>query len=217
MNAVLGIVYVHMYLFDVSLPAGDPTESPAYRGKYGDTDYYFFENPDLPLFGLLRTLGVPEPVIDVFEPFFKVLVELGYDRSIPPWEPTPARLIPPLDPEKVITDLVNAIGEGINNASALVGSPSPLSIPAPVTLAAPDTETAKADISPQVTSTDTLTETEQVTSTGTAITNTVTKAGPPRSKATPKPADPPSVTETANANTNTAHGSGGSPCCRCFG
>ena len=50
------------------------------------------------MFGPLRTLGVPEPLIDVVEPFFRVIVELGYDRSIPPGEPTPARLIPPLNP-----------------------------------------------------------------------------------------------------------------------
>ena len=86
------------------------------------------------MFGPLRTLGVPEPVIDVVEPFFRVIVELGYDRSIPPWEPTPARLIPTHDPATVAADLVNAIGEGINNAAALIGSPPPLSIPAaPVT------------------------------------------------------------------------------------
>ena len=82
------------------------------------------------MFGPLRTLGVPESFIDVVEPFFKVIVDLGYDRSIPPWEPTPARLIPPLDPATVAADLVNAIGEGINNAAALIGSPAPLSSPA---------------------------------------------------------------------------------------
>ena len=142
LNAVLGIVYVHMYVLDVSLPA-DPTTSPAYQGKYGDTSYYLFDNPDLPLFGPLRTLGVPESLIDVVEPFFRVIVELGYDRSIPPWEPTPARLIPPLNPAKVTTDLVNAVGEGINNALALIGSPPLQSIPAPVTRAAPAIETAK--------------------------------------------------------------------------
>ena len=93
LNALLGFLYVHTYPFDVSLPP-DPTTSPAYQGTHGDTSYYFFETEDLPLFGPLRTLGVPEPLIDVVEPFFRVLVELGYDRSIPPWEPTPARLIP---------------------------------------------------------------------------------------------------------------------------
>ena len=132
LNAVLGLPYVHLHPFDVSLPA-DPTTSPAYRGTHGDTSYYFFESQDLPLFGPLRTLGVPESVIDVVEPFFKVLVDLGYDRSIAPWEPTPARLIPPLDPATVTADLVNAIGEGFNNAAALFGLPPPLSIPAPVT------------------------------------------------------------------------------------
>ena len=95
----------------------DPTTSPAYHSKTGDTNYYFFETQDLPLFGPLRALGVPEPLIDVVEPFFRVIVELGYDRSIPPWEPTPARLIPPLNPVTVATDLVDAIGEGINNAA----------------------------------------------------------------------------------------------------
>ena len=170
LNAVLGVVYVHMYMLDVRLPADDPRESPAYRGKYGDTSYYFFDNPDLPLFGPLRTLGVPEKLIDVVEPFFKVIVELGYDRTIPAWEPTPARLIPTLNPGTVATDLVNAIGEGLNNAAALIGSPAPLSTPAAVTAAtvgpaAPAaSEAGRSDVSPQVTPADTRTETEQLTS-----------------------------------------------------
>ena len=134
------------------------------------------------------------------EPFVREIVELGYDRSIKPWEPTPARLIPTLDPATVATDLVNAIGQGINNAAALIGSPPLLSIPAPVTLAATATETAKADISRQVTATDTPTQTEQVTSTGTAVANMVPAAGPPQFTATQKPADPASVTETGQAD-----------------
>jgi len=167
LNALLGFFYVHIYPFDVSL-APDASTSPAYQGTHGDTSYYFFQTEHLPLFHQLRMLGVPESLIDVVEPFFRVIVELGYDRSIPPWEPTPARLIPTLDPATVATDLVDAVGEGINNAAALVGSPPLPSIPAPVTLAAPGTETAKADIPPQVTSKDTPTQTEQMTSTGAA-------------------------------------------------
>ena len=87
------------------------------------------------MFGPLRIVGVPESVIDVVEPFVREIVELGYDRSIPPWEPTPARLIPMHDPATVAGDLVNAIGEGINNALAIIGSPAPLSIPAPANTA----------------------------------------------------------------------------------
>ena len=112
LNAFLGGIYVHTYSWDVSLAAPDPTKLPSYQGKHGDTSYYFFETQDLQLFGPLRTLGVPEPVIDVFEPFFREVVELGYDRSIRPWEPTPARLIPTLNPVTVAGDLVDAIGEG---------------------------------------------------------------------------------------------------------
>ena len=98
-NALLGIVYVHPHDLDPSLAADAPGPPPIHT-KTGDTDYYFFETENLPLFDPLRTLGVPEPLIDVVEPFFKVIVELGYDRSIPPGEPTPARLIPPTQPRE---------------------------------------------------------------------------------------------------------------------
>ena len=136
-NALLGAFYQHLYSYDVSL-APDPSKSPDYhKDIHGDTSYYFFETENLPLFGPLRTLGVPEALIDVVEPFFRVLVELGYDRSIPPWEPTPARLIPPLDPAAVVGDLVDAIGEGINNALAITGSVTPVAVP-----------DATADVSP---------------------------------------------------------------------
>jgi hypothetical protein len=81
-------------------------------------------------------------------------VELGYDRSIPLWEPAPVRLSPKLDRRKVATDLINAIGEGIDNALALVGAPPLLSISEPVTIATPKstdelpaTEPARADLS----------------------------------------------------------------------
>jgi hypothetical protein len=153
LNALLGAPYVNFYGFDVSL-APDPATSPSIQSQHGDTTYYFFPTADLPLFGPLRTLGVPESLIDVVEPFFRVIVELGYDRSIPLWEPTPARLFPTLDPGKVVADLVIAIGEGINNALALVGAPPLLSISEPVTTATPKpsearpaTELAKSDLS----------------------------------------------------------------------
>jgi PE-PPE domain len=132
LNALLGTVYVGLYGADVSL-APDASKSPAFQGTHGDTSYYFFPTEDLPLFGPLRTLGVPEPAIDVVEPVFRDIVELGYDRSIPPWEPTPARPIHTLDPATVAADLLDAIGQGITNAAALVGAPAPLGTPADIT------------------------------------------------------------------------------------
>jgi hypothetical protein len=110
------------------------------------------------LFDPLRALGVPKSAIDVVEPFFRVIVERGYDRSIPPWEPTPARLMPKHDTGKVVSDLVAAIGEGINNGLALVGAPPLRSISERVTTAAPKptdaevaTDHAKARVSPRMT------------------------------------------------------------------
>jgi hypothetical protein len=204
LNAVLGIAYVHLHDLDVSLPA-DPTTSKYYQGTHGDTSYYFFPTADLPLFAPLRTLGVPASLIDVVEPFFRVLVELGYDRSIPPWEPTPAQLIPTLNPMTVATDLVNAIGQGINNALARTGSPPLLSTPAPVTTATagpvdapPATATAKADITPQVTLTDTPTRTEQVTSTGTATRTPQMSTDTATSTTNVTETDPATSTQTAN-------------------
>jgi PE-PPE domain len=119
-NALLGALYVHPRDLDPSVD--DPG---TIHTTYGDTDYYYHPSDDLPLFEPLRMIGVPEPVIDVFEPVTKVIVELGYDRSIPPGEPTPARLIPPINPMKVTGDLVDAVGEGANNAAALIGAPAP--------------------------------------------------------------------------------------------
>ena len=139
LNAVLGFLFVHAYPFDVSL-ADDSSKYTLV--EHGDTDYYFFETKDLPLFTPLRLMGVPESVIDVVEPVFRVLVELGYDRSIPPWMPTPARLIPMHNPATVTADLVNALREGLNNAFGLIGLPPLMSIPAP-----PGTKGAEADLS----------------------------------------------------------------------
>ncbi|MGW0025017.1 PE-PPE domain-containing protein [Rhodococcus sp. NPDC003383] len=160
LNAALGFFYVHSYPFDVSL--ADPAASSAFQGTHGDTSYYFFPTEDLPLFGPLRTLGVPESAIDVVEPTFRVVVESGYDRSIPPWQPTPARLFPPLDPVKVTADLVEAVGEGVDNALAHFAAPPLPSIPAaavadasqpmvdqppsPVRLFPPEPATVAADI-----------------------------------------------------------------------
>ena len=123
LNASLSAIYLHYYAFDVSLnsDAAPSLTPPIFQGTHGDTSYYFQKNEDLPLFGPLRTLGVPERLIKVVEPFFRVLVELSYDRTIPPWEPTPARLMPRLKLSKMAADLVNAIREGITNAHGLFG------------------------------------------------------------------------------------------------
>ena len=153
LNAILGAIYVNFYGFDVSL-APDPSTSPAIQSQHGDTTYYFFPTADLPLFGPLRSLGVPESVIDVVEPVFRVIVELGYDRSIPLWEPTPARLFPELDRGRwpPISSTRSARASTTPGPSS---APPPLSVSRPVTTTTkpkdelPATEPAKADLLPR--------------------------------------------------------------------
>lgn len=133
LNAVMGILYLHTNSFDVSLPE-DPTTSPAYQGTHGNTSYYFFPTQNLPLFDPLRSLGVPEKMIDVVEPFFRTIVEAGYDRSIKPWEPTPAGLFP-----------------GLDKVRALIGPPPPLFAHNPSVGHLPPKSTRTASTDPAVT------------------------------------------------------------------
>lgn len=127
LNAVAGIFYVHEEYEDVTL-AGDPSQY--FRGSHGDTDYYFFDTENLPLFGPLRSIGVPEALIDVVEPLTTFAVELGYRRDIPLWQPTPARLIPLQNPVQVAADFVAAVVKTIDNTRAVL-APTPPVPPAP--------------------------------------------------------------------------------------
>jgi PE-PPE domain len=132
LNAVLGFFYVHEEYEDVTL-ANDPSKYLV--GTHGDTDYYFFETENLPLFGPLRSLGIPESLIDIVEPLATFIVELGYRRDIPPWVPSPAQLIPFHDPFKVVGDLFSALDETVDNTLEFLGTPPPIAIPAPVAAA----------------------------------------------------------------------------------
>jgi hypothetical protein len=118
-NAVAGFFYTHEDYEAVTL-APDP--SKYFVGKQGDTEYYYFETKDLPLYAPLRAFGVPEPLIDVIEPLSIFAVELGYRRDIKPWVPLPARLIPIHNPFKVAGDFLEAVDETIDNTWKVLGS-----------------------------------------------------------------------------------------------
>lgn len=116
LNALFGILFVHTSYSKVSI---DPT-SPLYVAgtkveTHVDTTYYLIPTANLPLFDPLRLLGVPESLIDIVEPVARVLVEAGYDRTIPQYVPTPARLIPPLNLGQVASDLAAAVVQGVQN------------------------------------------------------------------------------------------------------
>ena len=144
-NSLLGI-FVHLdYANAVSLDPTSPNYVPGTKKVVdGKTTYYWIPTPDLPLFAPLRLAGVPEPVIDVFEPFFKVLVEAGYDRTVPFNKPTPLQLIPTIDPITLGIQLVVATLEGANNAARIVGMPLPGYAPAKAQLDSAEATAAAA-------------------------------------------------------------------------
>lgn len=195
-NGLLGMVYAHTEYDELSL-----TDPAKYRkDTYGNNTYYYIYNDNLPLFGPARSLGVPEEFIDIVEPFFTVIVEWGYDRSIPPWEPTPARLIPVINPITAAGDLLTAIEEGIDNALAILGTPPPLTIPAPETTAAARTQLTEAaapvaESTPEPAGAPPATGTEEATEKSTTTTatepsaeskDTETSTGEESSEASPK-------------------------------
>jgi hypothetical protein len=149
LNAILGIAYAHgAYgggIFPDELPFMWPPDSPAsaglgdgpYADEYvlgstqivqqidGDTTFYFIPTTDLPLLDPLRSLGVPEPVLNIFQPALQVLVEYGYDRDVPMDTAVPAELIPTLDPATFTLEFANGVVQGADNAFELFGAQLP--------------------------------------------------------------------------------------------
>jgi hypothetical protein len=70
-------------------------------------------------------LGVPESVLNIIQPALQVIVEAGYDRDIPSGDPTPAELIPSIDPVTFLLELTNGVVQGADNAFELFGAQLP--------------------------------------------------------------------------------------------
>ena len=143
LNALAGFLGVHAtypnpYLpippgvpfFPTGLPGGyTPAQlqqlmnDPANRQTYGDTTYITIPANNLPLLQPLVDIGaatglsaLTTPIVDLIQPALRVLIELGYDRTIPYGQPTPAGLFPAVDPTKLATNLAAAVGQGIQAA-----------------------------------------------------------------------------------------------------
>lgn len=138
LNAIAGFWYTHgSYLSpdgdDLdALPNGltpaelasaiaDPVNQQITAGS--DTVYVLVPTTDLPLLQPLRDFGkatgtefLTTALIDLVQPALRVLIETGYDRSLPYGTPAPFRLIPRVNPLTVAVDLVNAVGEGVRAA-----------------------------------------------------------------------------------------------------
>ena len=154
LNATLGFWYIHgSYLApdgrnpdelpngltpdELAAAIADPANQQHLAGS--DTTYVLIPTPNLPLLQPLREFGafthtefLTTPLIDLIQPALRVLIETGYDRSLPYGQPAPFRLIPMVNPITLTVDLVNAIGQGIHAAARDIGMTPP---PAPVTAA----------------------------------------------------------------------------------
>jgi hypothetical protein len=123
-NAIAGIVYLHN-----TYPTQNAT--PVQIGTKGDTTYYGIEPPILPILMPLQQLGVPKPLLLALNEPLKVLVEAGYRRDINPGDPTPAYLIPVINPITLAKDFVESIPVGIDDALQSMNLGRPLGTTAP--------------------------------------------------------------------------------------
>lgn len=96
-------------------PNGNPEE--------WDNTYVLIPSTHLPLLQPIRDIGkatgtsaLVEPLMKLIEPALKVVIDTGYDRTIPMGQSTPARLIPPINPVRLASDLVEAAGDGVHDA-----------------------------------------------------------------------------------------------------
>ena len=95
------------------------------QGQYGDTTYYLIATPVLPLLMPIDKIPlIGHPLAVTLDPFFRVLVEAGYDRTINPGEPTTAKWLYIPNPISTLVNLVVAIPTGLDNGiSAITGNP----------------------------------------------------------------------------------------------
>lgn len=177
LNAVAGFWYIHGTMLspngknldelpngltpeELSAAIADPANQQRVAGS--DTTYVLIPTPNLPLLQPLREFGaftglefITNPLIALMSPALRVLIETGYDRTLPYSEAAPLRLIPPINPITLTVDLVQAVGQGIhdalNGAGAVpppvgAGVSAPAAVPSPKRVVPPrSTEPRRAE------------------------------------------------------------------------
>ncbi|WP_235733860.1 PE-PPE domain-containing protein [Mycolicibacterium austroafricanum] len=117
LNAIMGTVLLHPNYSDAG--------TPQLQGQYQDSTYYLIEAPITPV--LMPLTWVPivgKPLAIALDPAVRVLVEMGYDRTVNPGQPTPARYLYVPNLIKAALDLAMAIPTGWDDAiSYLAGDP----------------------------------------------------------------------------------------------
>ena len=145
-NAVVAVLYGAHDYSEVTLDPTDPRYNPdTVVQQWGDTTYYFIPTDTLPLLQPLRDLGADPVLLDAVEPALRVLVESGYDRTIPFGQPAPAVETTPLgDADQLNRELAEALEQG----RAILESTSPPGA-APSAPARSGQQVAEADRAPR--------------------------------------------------------------------
>lgn len=119
LNALMGFLYEH---------PEEGTGTPMLQGQFQDTTYYLIPTVtgELPIIRPLNLLPWLGPLLtQVLDPPLRVLVETGWDRTINPGAPTPARYLYFPNPVTVAVNLLAAIPTGWDNGIAyLTGDPA---------------------------------------------------------------------------------------------
>jgi hypothetical protein len=150
-NAMMGGTYVHRNYGNASLD--DPRIIN--QGRFGDTTYYLIPTKILPMLRPLADIPVVGyAMADGLDPFYRVLVEAGYDRTISPGQPTPWNPQYSPDPMALAVNLAVAIPTGWDNMleSSIGIRPFGTVRPGPYGIGGPDVTDQNA---PAVTSTET--------------------------------------------------------------
>ncbi|MGD9619812.1 MAG: PE-PPE domain-containing protein [Mycolicibacterium sp.] len=117
-NALMGTHYVHGDYFGVG--------TPQLQGQFQDATYYLTPTPIVPLLMPLQAIPFLGTALAVtLDPAVRVMVETGYDRTINPGKPTPAKYLYIPNVIKTAVDLVVAIPTGWDDGiSYLTGDPN---------------------------------------------------------------------------------------------
>lgn len=112
-NSLAGLI-VHDYT-PVTIDPTDPRYDPntvVQKSPDSDTTYYLIPAKQLPLVTLMGAAGVDKKTLDAIEPALRILVEMGYDRTIPYGQPAPAQAMPPVDRAALARELFAALNQG---------------------------------------------------------------------------------------------------------
>lgn len=89
-NAVIGGLILHGNYFRADIDGARAFPD----STVGNITYITLQPPHLPLLLPLYDIGFPAPLLDLIEPALTTIVEWGYDRTVAPGTPQPAKLVP---------------------------------------------------------------------------------------------------------------------------